>query len=70
MLPVIERTRPDGVFLVSQVNMRPTNEKLQDRAVRILTQLFDGQGKGADECRAALEASGWVIADARSALAQ
>jgi N-acetylmuramic acid 6-phosphate etherase len=61
------------------VNMRPTNEKLQDRAVRILTQLFDGQGQGGDsdgakksaeECRAALEACGWVIADARGALAQ
>ncbi len=50
------------------VNMRPTNDKLKDRAVRILAQLFESKGKGTEECRAALEAANWVIADARQAL--
>ena len=51
------------------VNMTPTNEKLKDRAVRIMAQLFEGQGKRAEDCRAALEAANWVIADARQSLA-
>ena len=33
-------------------------------------ELFEGEGKGAEDCRAALEAANWVIADARQSLAQ
>jgi hypothetical protein len=59
----------DHVVSNLMVNMRPTNEKLKDKAVCILAQLFENEGKGSEECRAALEATNWVIADARQALA-
>jgi N-acetylmuramic acid 6-phosphate etherase len=52
------------------VNMTPTNEKLKDRAVRILTQLFEQEQKSSEQCRAALESASWVIADARQSLAR
>ena len=56
------------------IDMKPTNEKLQDRAVRILVELLSTGGgasaAGAEECRKALEESGWVIADARERLLQ
>ena len=54
-------------------DMTPTNEKLKDRAVRILTDLYTDAGSGtpkysAEEIRAALEAAGWVMLEARKRL--
>ena len=56
------------------IDMKPTNDKLKDRAVRILVELLStgggGSAVGAEECRKSLEESGWVIADARERLLQ
>ena len=53
--------------------MTPTNEKLKDRAVRILTDLYTDADSGtpkysAEEIRGALEAAGWVMLEARKRL--
>ena len=54
-------------------DMTPTNEKLKDRAVRILTDLYTAADSGtpkysAEEIHAALEAAGWVMLEARKRL--
>jgi N-acetylmuramic acid 6-phosphate etherase len=45
------------------VDVAPSNDKLRDRATRILTEL---SGADYDTARAALEQSGWVVKDAAS----
>ena len=57
------------------IDMIPTNEKLKDRAVRILTNLYTDGDSGApkysgEEIRASLEAAGWVMLEARNRLEQ
>ena len=47
------RTRGDLI-----VDLRPTNEKLRARAIRMVQ---DETGAGEDEARARLEAAGWSV---------
>lgn len=65
MITTLAMTKVGKVVSNLMVDLNPSNIKLRDRAVRIISELT---GTSRDEARAALQSSGWVVKTAYLAL--
>ena len=61
MLSTVAMIKLGNVYENMMINLRPTNDKLTLRMVRIVTEIT---GVGEDEARKLLEESNWSIRDA------
>ena len=61
MLSTVAMIKLGNVYENMMINLRPTNEKLKQRMIRIVTEIT---GVSEDEARKLLEESNWSIRDA------
>jgi N-acetylmuramic acid 6-phosphate (MurNAc-6-P) etherase len=65
MITTLAMTKVGKVVSNLMVDLNPSNIKLRDRAVRIISELT---GTSREEARTALQSSGWVVKTAYLAL--